>query len=86
LHLQLAFVLMMYFSQTETARQVQHIISRFVEALHTDQLHKEIHQATILQKRLEDEKRFAEEANKIKTRFMATVSHEGMKKVVVFRI
>lgn len=53
-------------------------MSRFVEMWRAEQLKAQIQQRDALMAQLEIDKNQAEESNRLKSRFMATVSHEGM--------
>lgn len=54
-------------------------MSRFVEMWRAEQLKAQIQQRDALMAQLEVDKNQAEESNRLKSRFMATVSHEGMR-------
>lgn len=60
----------------DTAKQMQQMLSRFVEMWRAEQLKLQIHQRDALMAQLQQDKTIAEESSKLKTRFMATVSHE----------
>lgn len=54
------------------------MLSRFVEMWRAEQLKLQIHQRDALMAQLEQDKTVAEESSRLKSRFMATVSHEGL--------
>lgn len=60
----------------ETAKHTQQTLSRFVEMWRAEQLKAQIQQRDVLMAQLEQDKNHAEESNRLKSRFMATVSHE----------
>jgi signal transduction histidine kinase len=60
-------------------------MSRFVEMWRAEQLKAQIQQRDALMAQLEMDKNQAEESNRLKTRFMATVSHEGLCLFCLFR-
>jgi hypothetical protein len=53
-------------------------MSRFVEMWRAEQLKAQIQQRDALMAQLEQDKNQAEESSRLKSRFMATVSHEGL--------